>query len=497
LLANHEPASSVPTKSPASDQPAGEASAVKVAGLSIGIISVFISLFFTFTNPAVLVRWAESSYTLVFAGIFMALFVFSLLFTSEHLMRALLKPVILLAWNSLFILATVFSILPRQLQFPTDVTQYPLYEPGASGLVSISVTLMVGLFPVIILDFYLLSRQIIDLRPSWRKLGAGFSVAALYLLIMILAHIFTTTYDYVPVVGPIFRDRYWLVYLIAELGLALPLLLVSKSSYVRYEAAEPIKGRWLLPAVLALSGLVTTIALLLASVQPVESPSAAGTLRVFTYNVQQGYSAADQRNYDGQIALIRSKNPDILGLQESDSLRIANGNADLVRYFADQLNMFAYYGPNPITGTFGVALLSKYPIENPRTFYMFSEGEQTAAIVAQISANGKTYNVYVTHLGNGGPIYQQEAILRDAAGKDNVILMGDFNFRPESEQYQLTTQSLLDAWLVKWPASAEDNGLTLDKRIDHVFISPQISVSDARYLTDPQSDHPAMFVELR
>jgi endonuclease/exonuclease/phosphatase family metal-dependent hydrolase len=81
-------------------------------------------------------------------------------------------------------------------------------------------------------------------------------------------------------------------------------------------------------------------------------------------------------------------------------------------------------------------------------------------------------------------------------GKDNVILMGDFNFRPYQAPYPLTTNILAEAWLQKWPQGVEDSGLSMDDRIDYIFVSPGTAVLDARYLTDPQSDHPALYVEL-
>jgi endonuclease/exonuclease/phosphatase family metal-dependent hydrolase len=101
---------------------------------------------------------------------------------------------------------------------------------------------------------------------------------------------------------------------------------------------------------------------------------------------------------------------------------------DLVRAFASSLGMYAYYGPRLQTGTFGVALLSRYPLENPRTLFMYSEGEQTAAITAQISVGEVQYFLLVTHLGNGGPMIQQEQVLSRIAGQENVVAMGDFNF---------------------------------------------------------------------
>ncbi len=130
-----------------------------------------------------------------------------------------------------------------------------------------------------------------------------------------------------------------------------------------------------------------------AATQPVEA------FRVLTYNIQQGYSRDGQSNFEGQLDLIRQTEADIIGLQECDTARIANGNIDIVRYFADRLDMHSYYGPTTTVGTFGIALLSKYPIQHPRTFYLYSLGEQTVVIEAQISVGGETFKVYVTYLG--------------------------------------------------------------------------------------------------
>jgi endonuclease/exonuclease/phosphatase family metal-dependent hydrolase len=479
---------------PAPERPAG---AGKTAAFSLGLVAGLVVLFYGFTNPGILARWVGGSYPGTFGGVLLALFLFSLLLVSPGGLKAASRPAVLLAWNGLFVAALVFTILPYQISFPSDLASYPLYEPQVGALQRIPFYLMILLFPVVLLDFGLFASELARSQPSWRKLGIGFSLAGLFLLLMILAHVFTTVYDYIPVIGPFFRDRFWLVHLVAGLGLALPTLLVGRPSIRATPALESQPRLWAAPLAIGLISLLSLLAVWQVSAQPIAAPSQAGSLRVFTYNIQQAYSAADQRNLDGQIALIRSKDPDLLGLQESDSARIANGNADLIRYYADRLNMYAYYGPTPISGTFGIALLSKYPLENPRTFYMYSQGEQTAAIVAQITANGKAYQIYVTHLGNGGPIFQQEAILKDLAGKSNLIVMGDFNFRTYEPQYALTTQSLQDAWLARWPGEMEASGLQMPDRIDYIFTSPGMEVLEAGYLTDPQSDHPALYAELR
>ena len=223
------------------------------------------------------------------------------------------------------------------------------------------------------------------------------------------------------------------------------------------------------------------------------TPPSATSIRIMTYNIQQGYDAEGKKNLAGQLAEVRKVNPDILGLQESDTARVANGNVDAVRYFADNLQMYSYYGPTTTTGTFGIALLSKYPIRNPKTFFMYSIGEQTAAIHAEISANDQTYQIFVTHLGNDGPIVQLENILTRLPTSGNVIVMGDFNFRPATDQYKLITQTLADAWLLRWPNGKETPGLSMEKRIDHIFLSSAISVLEAEYIASPASDHPYLY----
>jgi endonuclease/exonuclease/phosphatase family metal-dependent hydrolase len=395
-------------------------------------------------------------------------------------------------WNGLFIFFLVFSILILQAPFSPDPGAYPFYADVHQGWIEILSMLMLLFSGIITVDFFVMARDLAAMRPSWRALGGGFGLGSLFLLLMIFAHVFTTVYDYIPVVGPLFRDRFWLVYLVCSACMALPLLLARGELHKPITPGPPVHYGSLL-MIIALAGYLGASML---SASPEPAPANPGSLRIFTYNIQQGYSEAGQRNYHGQLAVLRAADADLIGLQESDTNRIAGGNADLVRYLADRLDMYSYYGPSPVVGTFGIALLSRFPIENPRTFYMYSQGEQTAAITAQVTAGAHTFNIFVTHLGNGGPLIQQQHFLSEVTRKGDVIAMGDFNFRPDSEQYRLTTASLADAWLLKWPTGQDDEGTNPVDRIDHVFLSDGIKVMDAEYWVGPASDHPAVLVEI-
>lgn len=464
----------------------------QVTGLSIGLASVILIIYFAFVSPTVIARWTGYSYPTIVLLLVIALTLFSISLGSHRLLSFLTRRVVL-ALNIFFVLMVVLTILPHQIAFPSQSNFYPLVAPAVSAIAPVLMFLMLVLSPIVIIDFMLFTRQIVMEKPSLPQLGRSFSTAALFFLLMVFFHVFTTVYDYVPVIGPLFRDRFWLVYLLAGLGLIFPLLLIRKETF-GLESPDITKSfATILPGVFA---VLTGIALY-STTPSLPSPNNTTQLRVMTYNIQQGFDVNGNKNLEAQLAVFRKVDPDVLGLQESDTARIANGNVNAVRYFADNLNMYSYYGPTTTTGTFGIALLSKYPIQDPVTFYMYSTGEQTATIHAKIAFADKEYHIFVTHLGNGGPIFQLENMLTRIKGLDRVIAVGDFNFRPATEQYSLMTQTLADSWLIKWPAGREIQGMSSDDRIDYIFVSPGTNILESEYGVDPASDHPFLYSTIK
>ncbi|MGD8457254.1 MAG: endonuclease/exonuclease/phosphatase family protein [Anaerolineales bacterium] len=466
----------------------GVGSRGKVILFSCSLAAVLLLLYFAFTSPNVIARWTGANYLLVLGLALFSLCLFAWLWFAGKL-SSLNRSFIAIV-NLVFVISMLLTILPYQIGFPDTPGGYPLWEAAISPLSSIPLILMLLTFPISLVNFVLYSHEIVEERPTPRRLGLGFTIASLFTMLMILAHVFTTVYDYIPVVGPFFRDKFWLVYLVVGVMAAAPVLSVQKDRLAGFGKAH--KDSIMLRVVVVVLALTAISGAYLISAKPVHRTIDLTSLRVFTYNIQQGYSEDGIKNYQGQLALIKSRDPDILGLQESDTNRIAGGNADIVRYFADNLDMYSYYGPSTVTGTFGIALLSKYPIEDARTFYMYSEGEQTATIEAKISIGEVAYTIYVTHLGNGGPIIQQAQILETMEGKENIIAMGDYNFRPDTEQYQMTVDELDDAYL-KSQTKIDSEVFDPFDRIDHIFVSPEVLVSEVEYILSPASDHPAMF----
>jgi endonuclease/exonuclease/phosphatase family metal-dependent hydrolase len=461
------------------------ASTGRLIGLAIGITSVWLLLYFAFNSPIVIARWTGLRHIPV-VGVMLLAWIGYLWWWLRY---GGPTRVALFVWAGVFTLALLFTILPHQVAFPDSPNGYPLLEPEETWWQVFPVYLMLVLSPVLLASFAAFTREMFAVQPTARQLGAAFSIASLYILLAIFGQVFTTVYDYIPVVGPFFRDKFWLVFLTLGLGVTLPLLLVRDKE--KDERIPDLLLQWSL-VIIAAGALISLLILTPSPSPPAET---ASTLRVLTYNVQQGYNADGQLNFGGQLAYINSVAPDIVGIQETDTNRIANGNADLVDYFARELNMYSYYGPKVVPGTFGIALLSRYPIEEARTYFLYSEGEQVAVIEAKITVGGKTFTVYVNHLGNGGPLVQAEQFLQLVEGQQNVIAMGDYNFRPYEEQYSRAVAVLEDVFEVTIQTEVPED-FDFEERIDHVFVSPGMQINLTQYLTEPESDHPALFVEV-
>jgi len=67
------------------------------------------------------------------------------------------------------------------------------------------------------------------------------------------------------------------------------------------------------------------------------------------------------------------------------------------------------------------------------------------------------------------------------------------NFGQYSEPYNITTDVLVDAWLKMWPTAVDDKGLNASRRIDHIFVDPDLNIDSCEYIDwdEVESDHPA------
>ncbi len=442
---------------------------------ALGLASVLFLLLAAFVAPAVVARWAGWSPFAAYGLAGVALMAWASRVGNLRAARGGGRFTLPLAL-ALFALFLAWGIAALQTPFPMTAEAYPLPRQPAGPAPGLVLALLA--FPLLFWAFESLHHALRREPADLRREGAAFGLAGGYLLLLVLAHVFTTTYDYIPLVGAWFRGKFWVVYAVPA---AVVVWAVAGAGPPQGAASRLRRGGWVLAG---LAVAMIAAAWLRRPTPPLALP-ASDTLRVLTYNVQQGYRADGQKGWRDQLAVMRSQQPDIIGLQETDTARLSGANNDLVGYWATALHMVAYYGPPTVDGTFGLALLSRYPIVEAQTVYLYSTGEQTAAILATVLVGRRQVHVAVTHLGNDGPLVQQQNVLQAVRGLQPLVLMGDFNFRADTLQYRLTVQQLRAA------------ATPLPQAIDHIFVTPDVGVLQAEYQTSPASDHPALWATLR
>jgi endonuclease/exonuclease/phosphatase family metal-dependent hydrolase len=476
-----------------------------LTGITLGLSSILFFVCFAFSSPVVISMWTEGDYIVITTVVILMLTLFAVILCNKPELISKLNKRLLWVWNALFVIMFILTILAHQIFFPANPSVYPIEAPPTTILHYIPLFLMLITFPIILIDFMLLAREIINFtpEPTPTKLGISFTLGnGLYMLLMALALIFTSVWGFIPGIGFLFRDMFGFIFLLVGIITIGSLFNLSKRSLNFQVSDINPKTRTIYSALMAIFLISTLVGAVVIETKPIRTiPLIAPpfSARVLTYNIQQGVNDAQIKNYDGQLELIRGVDADIIGLQET--FKIA-GNSDVVRYFANKLGLYSYFGPKGVTGTTGVALLSKYPIRNPRTIYHYNEyvdRKQTATIEAEITIGSHTFTVYVTHTFGrvSAKSMLQTDVLNAASGKSNVIFMGDFNFRPFSEPYNLTTETLNDSWWVKWPTGVDDQGNSNTNNIDLIFLSPGTTVLDCQYITDPQSDHPAYWADIQ
>lgn len=443
------------------------------------------------SSPAVVNAWCGGGASLYrsVVAITLAAFAVVLVFVGPRMWCPARR--IMLGWNVAFVVALVAGIIMLAPTLPATPASGPIYADGSVFRAGVVLCLMLLLSPVILFNVRWAAQMLESERPSGAILPVIVGMLFLYVVTVLL--ICTNTWGYMPT-GQLLRNRFYVPFLLAGIGILIPLLRGSESHSPKQPVCQP--GRLFLGVVggLAALGFVGVF----WCTRPVSAPvSSKPQLTIMTYNMQQGSHDNGNRNYAEQLTLLREVNADIIGLQECDPARPSGGNVDAVRYFADSLGYFSYYGPNTVSGTFGTAILSRYPIRNTRTFFTYSNVDEVGTAVAEIDIGG-TPVLFLSNHPAGRPDAKDahvDGVLAEIAGHEYVISVGDYNFRSQ-QPYFARLAEVLDSTTfslgedkVNYHGSAPD----LTREIDHIFVSRNFRVLESHYLHPPdsQTDHPA------
>lgn len=465
-----------------------------------GIFLVIGLAWFAFYAPAVISRWTEGNYR----WIVIAVSALSLAWVSLSLVRPgwadRIPPGTVLVWNLAFTAALVWTLLAHRVPFPDTPSSPAVVVGSPTWIQGVPLVLTLLLFPVIYLDLKIFANRIQRANPNPRDLVPGTLLGSLILVVMVFVHIFSNVWGYVEPVSLGFRNKFWLPYMLLA-GLLTLLVAVNRPVAADHQPEpEPgftwagITGLVVLVAATAGSAFATTR---VGGFAPREN-----SLVVMTYNIQGANDNLGERSVEGQLALIRQVGPDILALQESDTARVSLNNHDIVRYFAGKLGYYSYYGPKTTTGTFGTAILSKFPLENTRSVFTYSDQDEIGTAMAEIEVAGKTFTIFNVHPDGSDTamLVFAETLLEEAAGKPHVIALGDYNLRDYEEAYQLIDGEFINAWVSVYPSEVSTEGVDMsgENRIDHIFFSPNLAAQDPQYILPPESatDHPVHWTEI-
>jgi endonuclease/exonuclease/phosphatase family metal-dependent hydrolase len=242
---------------------------------------------------------------------------------------------------------------------------------------------------------------------------------------------------------------------------------------------------------------------------PLEAP--ALPLRVMTYNVHHGFDAHGDPSIDRIVRIIEEDRPDIVALQEVSRSWLVAGSFDMLEWLARRLDMHYVWGPTA-DGTWGNAILSRYPIAQARTFPMPNNDQlrlDRAFTRVDIEVGqGQITTVFATHLhaSRGDTAIRLEQIRSIiAAGasdrSDDVIVLGDLNFRQWEPEHDLLQQAgFLDSFKVAGArASRREGGATsrANVRIDYIWVTPSLELSEFEIGSEFASDHLPIAVTVR
>lgn len=335
----------------------GEAAGAEKSGgaaaLILGLFLVLAMVWFAFSAPSVIARWTEGNYTLIVIAVSLLSIGWVWISLARTDVLEWLSPRLILLWNLLFTLSLTATLLAHRVPFPPTPDSAPVVVTPPGWVQQIPLILTLLFFPVIFLDARLFLDQIGRTDLASRSLIPGILLGGFVLILLVFAHIFTNVWGYVEPVSLWFRGKFWLPYFLIAGFLALLAWRAMRTEYV-YEKDSVRWLHWEWAVLLSTIFLITVVFSLPAKRAQIETANRT-SLVVMTYNTQQSNDDFGERSFDAQLALIRKVSPDILALQESDSTRISLNNNDYVRYFAENLGYYSYYGPTTVTGTFGTA----------------------------------------------------------------------------------------------------------------------------------------------
>ena len=263
-----------------------------------------------------------------------------------------------------------------------------------------------GFFGAVLMAIELMSLAPSLIGSAARRGPATFGLGFLIYNILVLAHVWVVAYAFVPG-GPLMREHtdWVMTATILCIGAGIYTTPASKDkSKLDQRSNRNERGRlksYYMYALMVLELLAISVSYLrfpTNNYTPYHKDEKLITAGIWTihFSLDNDMWSSERRIRD----LIKDLEVDVIGLLETDLQRIIMGNRDTTQYLAEDLGMYADFGPGPNKHTWGSALLSKFPILNSTHHLLPSPvGELAPAIHATLDAYGEHVDVVVFHSG--------------------------------------------------------------------------------------------------
>ncbi|WP_108821884.1 endonuclease/exonuclease/phosphatase family protein [Dysgonomonas sp. Marseille-P4361] len=224
------------------------------------------------------------------------------------------------------------------------------------------------------------------------------------------------------------------------------------------------------------------------------------THRIITYNIRNAKGLDNKTDYKRIADIIESTDPDIVSLQELDSVTTRSNAVDVLKEIADITRMHYTYAPSISFqgGKYGIGLLSKKRPISSRHIPL--PGKEEARILSIVEF--ENYFIFNTHLSlkEDDRLKSIEIISKQAELCNKpIILTGDLNCEPNSEEIKILSQKWKIINNQKVPTFPADKpNITIDYIAGYMAKGEVYSVHQNHVLNEPvASDHRPILADIR